>query len=406
MRAARTPPSQLRGLPRGCSPRGLTRALTRARASSASGLTATGRGPAVPHPPLSAQRCVAGEHRASDRLWVRLHDLDHRQQQSRRASFIAAVVKKFIDDQAGQLAALIAYYGFVSLFPLLLVLVTILGFVLQGDPGEQRRPQRRAGGVPDHLRPAETAFADRLGPGACDRRDAPLPGWASPGRRRTPSTGSGACPSSTGRTSSTRTCAASALSPSSARSSIISTTAAGFVGTSSHGAAAVVAGVVVAFAFNLALFMTAFKLLTAVDVSWRELLPGVIVASVFWQLLQNLGGFYVAHELKHLRAALRRLRARPRAARVALPGRPAHDLRRRDQRRARARAVAAELLLRAAARGRPAGADLLRRDRGARAGAARRRQLRRPLRPFIWLSDAGLRVPPESACARNDLWLY
>ena len=52
---------------------------------------------------------------------------------------MAAVFKKFGDDQAGQLAALISYYGFVSLFPLLLVFVTILGFVLQGDPDEQKR---------------------------------------------------------------------------------------------------------------------------------------------------------------------------------------------------------------------------------------------------------------------------
>ena len=47
---------------------------------------------------------------------------------------MAAVVKKFGDDGAGQLAALIAYYGFASLFPLLLVLVTVLGFVLEGSP--------------------------------------------------------------------------------------------------------------------------------------------------------------------------------------------------------------------------------------------------------------------------------
>ena len=53
-----------------------------------------------------------------------------------------------------------------------------------------------------------------------------------------------------------------------------------------------------AFVFNLALFMLAFKLLTAAEVSWRELLPGVIAASVFWQLLQHLGGYYVDHELK------------------------------------------------------------------------------------------------------------
>jgi uncharacterized BrkB/YihY/UPF0761 family membrane protein len=55
---------------------------------------------------------------------------------------------------------------------------------------------------------------------------------------------------------------------------------------------------VVALILNLTLFMTAFKLLTAVDVSWRDLLPGVIVAAICWQLLQHLGGFYVDHELK------------------------------------------------------------------------------------------------------------
>jgi membrane protein len=81
--------------------------------------------------------------------------------------------------------------------------------------------------------------------------------------------------------------------------SIVSTTAAGYVGTSSHAALSVVAGVLVAFVLNLALFMTAFKLLTAVDVPWRDLLTGVVVAAVFWQLLQHLGGFYVDHELKH-----------------------------------------------------------------------------------------------------------
>ncbi|HYM55726.1 MAG TPA: YhjD/YihY/BrkB family envelope integrity protein, partial [Solirubrobacteraceae bacterium] len=80
--------------------------------------------------------------------------------------------------------------------------------------------------------------------------------------------------------------------------SIVSTTAAGFVGSSSHTAPEDLAGIAVAFAFNLALFMTAFKLLTTVDLGWRELLPGVIVAAVLWQLLQHLGGFYVDHALK------------------------------------------------------------------------------------------------------------
>ena len=72
-------------------------------------------------------------------LTDRLQALDRRQQRSQRLGFIAGVVKKFDEDQAGQLAALISYYAFVSLFPLLLVFVTVLGFVLQNNPSERQK---------------------------------------------------------------------------------------------------------------------------------------------------------------------------------------------------------------------------------------------------------------------------
>src|SRR5947209_18418822 len=72
-------------------------------------------------------------------FWDRLHAFDRFQQRRRGLSFVFAVIKKFADDQAGQLAALISYYAFVSLFPLLLVFVTILGFILQGNPSEKQK---------------------------------------------------------------------------------------------------------------------------------------------------------------------------------------------------------------------------------------------------------------------------
>ncbi|GAA1240225.1 hypothetical protein GCM10009633_11550 [Janibacter melonis] len=50
-----------------------------------------------------------------------------------------AVVYKFFDDFGGYLAALITYYGFLSLFPLLLLLSTLLGIVLEGHPQWQQR---------------------------------------------------------------------------------------------------------------------------------------------------------------------------------------------------------------------------------------------------------------------------
>jgi membrane protein len=47
--------------------------------------------------------------------------------------FPLAVVYKFFDDQGNYLAAVVTYYAFVSIFPLLLIASSVLGFVLQGD---------------------------------------------------------------------------------------------------------------------------------------------------------------------------------------------------------------------------------------------------------------------------------
>src|SRR5213080_5444549 len=65
--------------------------------------------------------------------------VDAFQQRRRWTAFPYAVMKKFGDDQAGYLAALIAYYGFFSLFPLLLVFVSVLGLLLRGNPSLQQR---------------------------------------------------------------------------------------------------------------------------------------------------------------------------------------------------------------------------------------------------------------------------
>ena len=54
-----------------------------------------------------------------------VRSVDVFQQRTFPLNFAFAVVKKFGDDSAGSLAALIAYYGFLALFPLLLVLITV-----------------------------------------------------------------------------------------------------------------------------------------------------------------------------------------------------------------------------------------------------------------------------------------
>src|SRR5829696_2413840 len=57
--------------------------------------------------------------------------LDRFQRRHPAAGYPLAVVYKFVDDQGNYLTAMITYYAFLSLFPLLLLLTSILGFALQ-----------------------------------------------------------------------------------------------------------------------------------------------------------------------------------------------------------------------------------------------------------------------------------
>src|SRR5260370_1130873 len=81
-------------------------------------------------------RVVQGQMSRLDRV---LRAADRFQQRQRWLAFGLAAWKKFGDDQAGNLAALIAFYAFVAIFPLLLVLVTVLKLVLRHDPALRER---------------------------------------------------------------------------------------------------------------------------------------------------------------------------------------------------------------------------------------------------------------------------
>jgi uncharacterized BrkB/YihY/UPF0761 family membrane protein len=58
---------------------------------------------------------------------------DSFQQRHAVIAFPWAVMQKFGNDQAGSKATLMAYYGLFALFPLLLLLATVLGFALSGN---------------------------------------------------------------------------------------------------------------------------------------------------------------------------------------------------------------------------------------------------------------------------------
>src|SRR3712207_4596248 len=65
--------------------------------------------------------------------------VDRFQRRHPAAGFPIAVLYKFMDDDGHFLAALITYYGFLALFPVLLLLATVLGLVLAENPELQQR---------------------------------------------------------------------------------------------------------------------------------------------------------------------------------------------------------------------------------------------------------------------------
>ncbi len=236
-------------------------------------------------------------------LTERLRAVDDLQQRHPRLSFPAAVLKKFGDDQASQLAALIAYYAFVSMFPLLLVFVTVLGFVLQGNPSAQKdvldstlsqfpiigtQLQRNVHSLTGSAGALAIGLIGSL-LGALGITGATQNAfnqvWHVP-RKHRPSFLSG-------RLRGLGTIAVLGLL------SILSTLVTGAVAAQiPKGALATIGGVLLGLAASLLLFFGAFRLLTVDDVHTRELLPGVLFAAVLWQILQYLGGYYVAHVVR------------------------------------------------------------------------------------------------------------
>ena len=63
-----------------------------------------------------------------------LRRIDKWQQRHKVPAFIVGVVKKYGDDNGGMLASSLAHSAFVSVFPLLLILVTILGLIASANP--------------------------------------------------------------------------------------------------------------------------------------------------------------------------------------------------------------------------------------------------------------------------------
>lgn len=72
-------------------------------------------------------------------MTARIGPVDRFQRKHPVIGFPLAVIYKYFDDQGAYLSAIITYYAFIAIFPVLLLSTSILGFVLQGDPDLQER---------------------------------------------------------------------------------------------------------------------------------------------------------------------------------------------------------------------------------------------------------------------------
>jgi YihY family inner membrane protein len=238
-----------------------------------------------------------------DRLKRVLRRIDEYQQRHAWLGFPFSVAKKFGDDRAGNLAALIAYYGFFSLFPLLLALVTILALVLHDHPGLQQRIVDSALAefpiVGTHIRGNLHAIRGsgvllvvsllaslwsglgvvRTSQGAMDDL------WDVPRRER-----QGLVPSVL-RAVALLVAFGIALAVAAALSSVGSASG-GLLAPGLQGLA-----FVGTLALDLGIFLVAFRLLTVADVGWGDVFPGAALAAVGWAALQLLGTFLVRREL-------------------------------------------------------------------------------------------------------------
>lgn len=232
--------------------------------------------------------------------------LDRFQQRHAALGFPIAVWKKFTDDQAGNLAALLAFFGFVSLFPTLLILATVLGVVLRHDPGLQQRVLNSALAdfpvIGEQLK-TNIHSIGRGGAGFVIGAVGMLLGargmanaaqnalnrvWEVPYVRRP------GFPFNWLRSYGMIMVIGTGV--------LVTVTLSGigtWAGHAGLGFGVRAGTLALSLVLNVGLFWLGLRLATAREIPGRDLRTGAALAALIWQILQTLGGYVVAHQLRH-----------------------------------------------------------------------------------------------------------
>jgi YihY family inner membrane protein len=225
-------------------------------------------------------------------------------------AFPVAVWKKFSDDLAGQLAAVISYYAFLAVFPLLLIFVTILDMTLKDNPGLRADLLNSAlaqypvigaeigsklgtvsgTGLPLGIGIAVLLFGTRGV--AMAMQNALCQAWGIPREERPPFPWGWLY--------------AWGLVIFIGVAVVVTSFLSGLAGGAGHwitGFGAKVGAVSISLVLNIGMFWLGFRLATFRKVAWRDLRTGAVLAAVVWQVLQTVGGYVVTHQL-HRASAL------------------------------------------------------------------------------------------------------
>ena len=233
-----------------------------------------------------------------------MRSTDRAQQRIAPVAFFIAVVRKFGDDRGGSLCALLAFYGFLSLFPMLLLLVTLLGFF---GGAEHSLAQRVESSAFSQFPIVGTKLSTNIH-GLHERNTLALVVgiigvvWGSQGALQTaqyaqaeiwhvPNVARPNFWARLGRNLVMMIVLGVFL--------VAGSVLAGIVTIGHHGGWAVVGAVIVGCLLNVALFLVAFRILTPRQIPWRDMVVGSIAGAIGWTTLQYVGGALVEHSLRN-----------------------------------------------------------------------------------------------------------
>lgn len=227
--------------------------------------------------------------------------IDNRQRRCRPAAFACAVGKKFGEDHAGRLAAVIAYYAFFALMPLLLVFATVLAFILAGNADLQERVVDSAlAQYPVIGVQIERNVTSIEGSGVALAVGVAGTLWAGLGAVRAAGHAFDAVwdtPMKDRPGFLVARLRALAILAIVGGGALVSTAVTSVSQRLDRGIGVGIAGILLGWLLNLAVVLVAFKVLTTGDRSWSMLLPGAVVGAVGWVVLHALGGWFIGTRL-------------------------------------------------------------------------------------------------------------